>query len=203
MFLFLVDGDKVVRIQARRESELKLSEFMKFAMNKKRKKKLLMMMRVCTRAGLEKWQAGRRAVAGNSPRSNGKLGVGRENKNVMYRVAEFSFAGKSLFVLFLALFYDEKLFVNHSRILSTRLSWCLDRINRAHQHNSAGAFTLCGSFSSLAWQPRAISVPSLSQSYDTRKKYSIAIKTLANNFFFVERSRIEKIFSVQAFQVRW
>lgn len=51
-----------------------------------------------------------------------------DRKNVMYRVAEFSFAGKSLFVLFLALFYDEKVFVNHSRILSARLSWCLDRI---------------------------------------------------------------------------
>lgn len=69
----MVDGDKVVRIQARRESELKLSEFMKFSMNWKIKKKPLM-MRVCTRAGLGKYQAVRSADAGNSPRSSGKLG---------------------------------------------------------------------------------------------------------------------------------
>lgn len=92
----------MVRIQARRESELKLSEFMKFSMIWKIKKKPLM-MRVVHEPD---WKSFRRSEAQTREilldrmESSGK-------KNVMYRVAEFSFAGKSLFVLFLAPFYDE------------------------------------------------------------------------------------------------
>lgn len=147
-------------------------------------------MRVCTRAGLEKYQADRSADAGNSPRSNGKLG---KEKCYVSSCGIF-FRRQISFCVISGTFLWRKLFCNHSRILFVRLSWCLiewtartDTIPLVHLHFAAFFFSRVAlsngheQFLFLSW----------AKSYDTRKKYSIAIKALAN-YFFVERSRIEK-----------
>lgn len=122
-----------VRFQARRETELRLSEFVKFCNEKKEGKALrtVMMRRDCTRAGLEKWQSSPGADARNlfSTECEWKARWKRM-KNVMYESRNFLSWGKTFCILFLAHFLWRKavLYESHSRILSTPLSWCLDRI---------------------------------------------------------------------------
>lgn len=154
-------------------------------------------MRVCTRAGLEKYQADQSADAGNSPRSNGKLG-----KEKCYASScGILFRRQISFCVISGTFLWRKLFCNHSRILFVRLSWCLiewtartDTIPLVHLHFAAffSRVALSNGHEQFLFLPWA-------KSYDTRKKYSIAIKALAN-YFFVERSRIEKKILSRPFQ---
>lgn len=142
-----------------------------------------MMMRVCTRAGLEKYQPASERRRGKFSSIEWKT---RERKVLCIELRNFLSQANLFLCYFWHLFMTKKLFVTTREYFPRDSADVLieqtartDTVPLVHIHFADFFLLSRGTHK----QPRATSVLSSSQSYDTGKKYSTAIKALANYFF--------------------